>query len=100
MRGTGCRWCGDARGHGAGRTGGPVLLPEQRLAGHPVLADRDRGRREKEEFLGRPRTSARTDVLFAFANVTYRSGVRVSSRLVRRPRRTSPGQSRRWSVRR
>lgn len=41
-------------------------------------------RREKEEFLGPAPYLARTDVLFVFASVTYKSGVRISSRLARR----------------
>lgn len=42
-------------------------------------------RREKGEYVGPAPILAGSDVLFAFANVTYESGVRVSSRLVSRP---------------
>jgi hypothetical protein len=41
--------------------------------------------REKGGFTGAAPFLAPTDVLYAFANVTYRSGVRISSRLVTRP---------------
>jgi dienelactone hydrolase len=48
-------------------------------------------RREKSVFIGPAPYLARTDVLFAFANVTYESGVRISSRLVRQAAADLPG---------
>ncbi len=48
-------------------------------------------RREEGAFLGPAPFLARDDVLFAFANVTYRSGIRVSSPLVRRAAADLPG---------
>jgi dienelactone hydrolase len=42
-------------------------------------------RRQREAFLGAAPHLGAADVIFAFANVSYKSGVRISSPLVRRP---------------
>ena len=69
----------------SGRAGGHVLLPEQRLPDGTVLANDHRGAREQGGFTGPAPFLAANDVLYAYANVSYRSGVRLSSRLVTRP---------------
>jgi hypothetical protein len=48
-------------------------------------------RREKEAFLGPAPFLGTADVIFAFANVSYKSGVRISSPLVRRAAADVPG---------
>jgi hypothetical protein len=48
-------------------------------------------RRDKNDFLGSAPCLARTDVLFVFANVSYKSGVRISSGLSRRAVADLPG---------
>jgi dienelactone hydrolase len=48
-------------------------------------------RREKDAFIAATPFLAKTDTLYAFANVTFKSGVRLSSRLVKKPVAELPG---------